>query len=257
MFKNQRLDKILQMLEEKQHLTVPELMQKLYVSEATARRDIATLEKNNLIVKGYGGISLNNGSNRFVQLSLRQVEHEKEKKAIARLASQLVETGDTLFLDGSSTVLNMIPFLQQKNLTVITNSLRVADLISETNIRLYVTGGQLLESSKVFVGSVAERALQSFHVDRFFFSASGVSRSGDISDYSEMEAQLRHLAIKRSEKQYFLCDSSKFEKHFLFHLGSAFDVTATISEKEYAFENEKGGRIAVLHPAAKGDIYNT
>lgn len=251
MFKNQRLDEILRMLEERQYMTVPELMQSLYVSEATARRDIAILEKNNLILKGYGGISLNNGNNRFVQLNLRQIAHEKEKVQIARQASSLVKAGDTLFLDGSSTVLNMIPFLQQKNLTVITNSLRVADLISETGARLYVTGGELLESSKVFVGSVAERALHSFHTDKLFFSASGVSRDGDISDYSEMEAQLRQIMIERSGEQYFLCDASKFEKRFLFHIGSVKNITATISEKEYAFENEKWGRIAVWHQAPK------
>lgn len=247
MFKNQRLDEILRMLEENQYMTVPELMETLFISEATARRDIATLEKNNLIVKGYGGISLNNGSNRFVQLSLRQVEHEKEKQYIARMAAQTVQTGDTLFLDGSSTVMNMIPFLQQKKLTVITNSLRVADMISETDTKLYVTGGQLLESSRVFVGSVAERALQAFHMDKLYFSASGVSQTGDISDYSEMEAQLRRMAIGRSERQYFLCDSSKFEKHFLFHIDNVEKMTAVISEQAYTFACENGAEITTLN----------
>ncbi len=247
MFKNQRLDEILRILEEKQHLTVPELMERLFISEATARRDIATLEKNNLIVKGYGGISLNNGSNRFVQLSLRQVEHEREKQYIARMAAQTVQTGDTLFLDGGSTVMNMIPYLQQKKLTVITNSLRVADMISDMDIRLYVTGGQLLESSKVFVGSVAEQAMQAFHVDKTYFSSSGVSKAGDISDYSEMETQLRRMAIDRSEKQYFLCDSSKFEKHFLFHVGSVMQLTGVFSNVAYTFEQENGEKLTAIN----------
>ena len=247
MFKNQRLDEILRLLEEKQHMTVQELTETLFISEATARRDIATLEKSNLIVKGYGGISLNNGSNRFVRLSFRQVEHEAEKSFIARMAARLVDTGDTLFLDGSSTVLNMLPYLRQKNLTVITNSLRVADLLGETDIRVYATGGQLLESSKVFVGSVAERALQAFHMDKLFFSASGVSKEGDISDYSEMEAQLRRMAMARSSKRYFLCDTSKFEKRFLFHITNVSHVDAVLSEKEYVFECENGLKKAVLH----------
>ena len=247
MFKNQRLDEILRILEEKQHLTVPELMERLFISEATARRDIATLEKNNLIVKGYGGISLNNGSNRFVQLSLRQVEHEREKQYIARMAAQTVQTGDTLFLDGGSTVMNMIPYLQQKKLTVITNSLRVADMISDMDIRLYVTGGQLLESSKVFVGSVAEQAMRAFHVDKTYFSSSGVSKAGDISDYSEMETQLRRMAIDRSEKQYFLCDSSKFEKHFLFHVGSVMQLTGVFSNVAYTFEQENGEKLTAIN----------
>ena len=247
MFKNQRLDEILRLLEEKQYMTVPELMETLFISEATARRDIAALEKNNLIIKGYGGISLNNGSNRFVRLSFRQVEHEEEKTFIARMAAQLVDTGDTLFLDGSSTVLKMIPYLRQKNLTVITNSLRVADLLGEMDVRLYATGGQLLESSKVFVGSIAERALQAFHIDKLFFSASGVNGAGDISDYSEMEAQLRRLAIERSAHQYFLCDSSKFEKSFLFHIANVTRVDAVLSEKEYVFTCANGEEKRVLN----------
>lgn len=237
MFKNQRLSEMMRIIEECQHITVPELAKRLYISEATVRRDIAILEKNNLVFKSYGGISLISGSNRFSKLNLRAAEHEQEKKQIAKAASSLICAGDTLFLDGSSTALSLIPFLTQKNLTVITNSLHAADLLSGTDTRVYMTGGLLLESSRVFVGSVAERALRAFHADKLFFSAAGVSSDGDISDYSEMEVQLRQIMLERSEQQYFLCDSSKFGKHFLLHIANTLQITATLSDQNHPFTN--------------------
>ena len=152
MFKNQRLDEILHILQDCRYITIPDLAARLYVSQATVRRDISILEQNNLILKGHGGISLNSGNNRYVNLDLRQIAHEKEKQYIAQIAASRVQPGDTLFLDGSSTVLSMVPFLQHQNLTVVTNSLRVADRMSQTDARVYVTGGLLLDGSKVFVG---------------------------------------------------------------------------------------------------------
>jgi len=237
LFKNQRLQEMLRIIRESQHATVPELAQRLFISEATVRRDIAILERNGLILKSYGGISLNTGNNRFVQLNLRAVANEQAKKRIAARAAALVEPGDTLLIDGSSTVMCMIPLLKQRNLTVITNSLRAAAQLGESGARVYVTGGLLLESSQVFVGSVAEAALNTFHADKLFFSATGVSAQGDISDYSEMEAHLRRIMLRRSAQQYLLCDSTKFEKQHLFHIANVESLTGVIADEAYRFQN--------------------
>jgi len=242
MFQNQRLGEIIQIVGQCHYITVAELAERLYVSQATVRRDVAILEKNGLVSKGYGGISLNAGNNRFVQLEVRAVENQTEKNHIGRMAASLVRPGDALFMDASSTVMSMIPYLSQKNLTVITNSMRVADRMGESGARVYVTGGQLLESSRAFVGGIAERTVRSFHADRLFFSATGVGTDGTIFDYSEMEAQLRQLMIAHSAEQYFLCDSSKFGKSYLFRISNVEHITQTLSDRENVFSN---GRRAV------------
>lgn len=235
MFKNQRLDQILAILQQCRYITIAELAERLYASPATIRRDVALLEKSKLIVKSYGGVSLAGGHNRFVELEQRQSTHRAEKLLIAKEAASLVQSGDALFMDASSTVISMIPFLQQKNLTVITNSLRVAERMGESGARVYITGGQLQENSKSFGGSIAERTIRSFHADKLFFSAAGVSESGVISDFYEADIAQRQAMIECSAEQYFLCDSSKYGKSFLYRLATVDKLTRVISDKALDF----------------------
>ena len=89
MIKNQRLDEILNIVQKNRHVTVAELADRLYASPATIRRDIALLERSELIVKSYGGISLAGGHNRFVELDQRAEAHRTEKLQIGRTAAAL------------------------------------------------------------------------------------------------------------------------------------------------------------------------
>lgn len=235
MLKGQRLDEILSIVRECRYTTVAELADRLYASPATIRRDIALLEKNELIVRNYGSISLAGGHNRFVELEQRAEVHRAEKLQIARAAASLVQSGDALFMDASSTVISMIPFLRQKNLTVITNSLRVAERMGESGARVFIAGGQLEVNSKSFGGSLAERAIRSFHADKLFFSAAGVSTGGVISDFYETDIALRQAMISCSTEQYFLCDSSKYGKTYLFRIGNVDRLTRVISDRELTF----------------------
>lgn len=236
-FKNQRLDEIMHIISQCHYITVSDLAQRLFASQATVRRDIAILEKGGLVTKGYGGVSLASGNNHVIELAQREIKNHGEKTHIARMAASLVHPGDAIFMDASSTVISMIPFLQQKNLTVITNSLRVAERMGQSGARVYTTGGLLLDSSKAFGGSMAERAVRSFHADKLFFSTAGVSEDGVMSDYSEMEAQLRQVMISCSSQQYYLCDSSKYAKSYLFRVESIEHVTHMLSDKPLTFPN--------------------
>lgn len=240
MLKTQRLDEILNIVQKIRHVTVAELAEQLYASPATIRRDIALLEKSELIVKSHGGISLAGGHNRFVELDQRAEAHRTEKLQIGRTAAALVHPGDALFMDASSTVISMIPFLQQKNLTVITNSLRVADRMGQSGARVFITGGELHENSKSFGGSIAERTVRSFHADKLFFSAAGVSASGIISDFYEEDIAVRQAMIACSTEQYFLCDSSKYGKSYLFRVSSVERLTRVISDRELTFSGGQG-----------------
>lgn len=236
MFKNQRLEEMLNILKEQQHATVDELSKRLYASPATIRRDIKALEAKHLIVKTWGGVSLAGGHNRFVILDQREETHRAEKNAVAKLAASLVKPGDAIFMDGSSTVISMIPHLQIKNLTVVTNSLKVAGALASTSARVFITGGQLQPKSMTFGGSMAENNVRSFHADKLFFSAAGIDRSGVISDFYETDIALRQEMIRCSKEQYFLCDSSKFGKNFLFKVTDLDHITQVICEKELIFD---------------------
>lgn len=237
MLKNQRLDEILSIVQQQHYVTVAELSDRLYASPATIRRDVALLEKSKLVVKSYGGISLAGGHNRFIELEQRQSANRAEKLRIAEEAASLVESGDALFLDASSTVITMLPFLTQPALTVITNSLLVAERMGNQGARVYSTGGQLQENSKSFGGVIAERTIRSFHADKMFFSAAGVGADGMISDFYEDDIAVRQAMIDCSSEQYFLCDSSKYGKRYLFRIANVSRITRVISDRELSFED--------------------
>ncbi len=243
MFKSQRLEEIMTILRREQHVTVRALAHELYASEATIRRDILLLEQSGMINRSYGGISLAESKNRFVGLEQRTEKNQKEKAHIARKAAECIRDGDAIFMDASSSVLNMIPYIKQERLTIITNSLRVADKLGHTGARIFLTGGLLLESSKAFGGAIAEKTLRGFHADKLFFSAAGVSETGQISDYSELEGQLRRVMIECSDRRYFLCDSSKFGKQYLFNVATVRDVDDVISDKELVFDTTAHGEM--------------
>ena len=110
--------------------------------------------------------------------------------------------------------------------------------MGESGARVYITGGQLQENSKSFGGSIAERTIRSFHADKLFFSAAGVSRDGVISDFYEGDISLRQAMINCSTRQYFLCDSSKFGRSFLFRICGVDRLTGIICDKELRFADK-------------------
>lgn len=236
MLKNRRMEEILNILKNQPHATVKELSERLYASPATIRRDILELEKRQLINKFWGGISLAGGHNRFVILDQRVETMRTQKNAVAKIAASLVKPGDAIFMDGSSTVISMIPFLQTNDLTVVTNSLRVAGSLATTSARVFLTGGQLQPKSMTFGGSIAENNIRSFHADKLFFSAAGIDKNGVISDFYETDIALRQEMIRFSKEQYFLCDSSKYGQKFLFKVTDITHITQVICEKELQFE---------------------
>ena len=139
------------------------------------------------------------------------------KDKIARQAAALIPEGSTVFLDGSSTVLRIVNYLrEEQNVTVITNSLRAATLLCEKRIKTYCTGGLFVPEALVCVGNYSKNMLESMTADLMFFSSQGLSADGRICDFSENETHQRRLMLDHARKRYFLCDSSKLGKSFLF-----------------------------------------
>lgn len=231
MFKTERMDAILDILQEKKHATVNYLAEHVYASNVTIRRELKKMEELGLVIRSYGGVSLRESENRFVPLVIREHNSSSIKDQIAKQAVELVSEGNTIFMDGSSTVLRMVNFLKEKqNITVITNSLRTAAMLCEKRITVYCTGGLLVPEAFACVGTYSENLIQSVTADLAFFSSQGLSVDGKISDFSENETHLRRLMLKHAQKKYFLCDSSKLGKTFLFTVCHISEIDGIISD---------------------------
>lgn len=233
MFKVERQEGILRILHEKQHCTVEYLAAALFASPATIRRDILAMEQNGLVRKSYGGVSLLDATHtQAPAFEVRQMNNANVKDALARRAATLVHDGDTILLDSSSTVLQMIPHLAAlKNITVITNSLRATAALQKLHVRVYCTGGVCNEDDTTLSGSVAESALRSFHTDLLFFSSRGVSPKGIISDSSDINTQTRRVMLRQTSRSVFLCDSSKLNHNYLFNLCHISEVDTVLCDQ--------------------------
>jgi DeoR/GlpR family transcriptional regulator of sugar metabolism len=162
---------------QKNSVTVNELSEHFYISETTIRRDLEKLEKLNLVKRTYGGAILLDGLSNDAPLLMRENENSPTKAQIARIASQFIEDGITIFMDSSSTVAKLIPFFEGKSgVTVVTNALKTAVKLNEYNdIDVYCTGGKIRKKSFSLIGATAIDFYSQYYADIMFFSCRGLS----------------------------------------------------------------------------------
>jgi len=225
MSRKERQKQILELLEAEGAVSVKKLTQQLYASEATVRRDLTELERLGAIKRTFGGAMPSLALNRQIPLLVRESLNSSEKNEICRAAASLVRDGQVLFLDGSSTAQHLVKHLRPfSDLVVITNGLKVAELLSEQMIQTYCTGGKLIENSLVFTGRQAERMAEQVNVDICFLSCKGLSENGIFSDTSEEETDLRRCFLERSATRVMLMTEDKVGKSYLHTLCRADEV---------------------------------
>jgi len=219
MLEYERLDHILSYLRENQTATVNNLSKRLFVSEATVRRDLNELERRGFIKRLHGGAALLDSASRELPLYVRQQENTDAKRSIAAQAAKYLQDGQVIFLDASTTVLNLIPYFEDlENLTIITNGMTTAHELSRLPHKTYCTGGLMLHHSSAYVGDFTMEFIRNFNADLFFFSSRGLSEDGRITDTSSEETCVRKVMFQNSNKKIFLCDQSKFRRTYCYNL---------------------------------------
>ena len=230
MLGSERQREILNYIKKNETVSVRQIVKTFYVSEATARRDLSVLEKNGQIMRVFGGATIAIAPDKQVPLFVRERENEKEKTQLCKFASTFIQDGYTIFIDGSSTVQFMIPFLRQfKDLVVITNGMKIASMLSELHIKVFVSGGLLLENSSVLTGQYAEKFIDDFNADLCLISCKGMSYDGKLTDTSFAETQIRKYYIKNSKMKIAIITSNKIGKKYLHTLCNASDLDRVIT----------------------------
>jgi len=244
-----RRAKILDEIESKEQVSVSELSKMFNISEVTIRNDLGQLEKQNMLIRARGGAIKIKYQRRGIDPSLsdKQKEFLKEKQLIAKAAVKLIEEGDTLVLDSGTTTTELAKNLQQfKNLTIITNALNIASILSEyEGINIFMPGGSLRKNSLSLVGVLADENLEKFYCDKLFLGADGFDTSYGLSTPNSEEAHLNQVMIKVAKKVIVVADSRKFEKRRFSFIGpiSVVDVVITDSgiKEEDKIRLEKNG----------------
>ena len=229
----EREKRILEILLQQKRVTVKELAQMLFISEPSIRRDLISLENQNLIKRNHGGAILDESpiSKNKIPFLLREYEHSSAKTLIASKAINLINDNDIIFMDASTSCYYLIPFLvQKKGITVITNGVKGLLKLAEYRIKTISTGGTLSSSRLVLTGEEAYKTIETFNANIAFFSCRGVSPDGYLTDIAPDENNVRKHMIKHSQKSYLLCATEKFNKGYFHNLCHKNDVTAIIHE---------------------------
>lgn len=241
MLKDERYDKILSLLEEGQYISATALSKKLYVSLPTVRRDLAELQRKNLIVRSHGGAKRIHSEHVVAPLRYRQTVNANEKRMLCKEAAAMVRDNEIIFIDASTTTLQMADFLgEKKQITVITNGIPLATMLVQRGIKTYCTGGEIFENSLAHFGSFAEDFIRRFNIDTFFFSCHGISEKGMLTDPSLPETQIRRVAISQSKKRVFLCDETKFSRSTPYNLVPIHTVDCVITNTDTVYRYFQG-----------------
>ena len=207
----ERKNEILQKLRAEQRVLVSELAAHYQVTEETIRRDLDKLEKEGYATKTYGGAILGNSTKTDLSHAIRSKTNVEFKNQIADLVCQMVDDGDHLMIDDSSTALFCAKKLRdKKNLTIITHSVELVVELETWSILL--TGGRLKAESLALVGSQCEKYLGNYHVDKVFVSCKGLDREAGVTDSNELNAQAKQAMLRAGRQKILVVDSSKIDK---------------------------------------------
>ena len=211
MIKEERYDKIVEILEEKNYVSATFLSKALFVSMPTIRRDLGELSRRGLITRTHGGAKSIDKRHIVLPVDYRKTQNLAIKKALCQKAAKLIKNKDIIFIDASTTASQLDEYIKPElSVTVITNSIPLSLSLKKKGIKVYCTGGEVQENSLCYAGGYAESFVGNFNFDFCFFSCTGVDKNGYIVDVSEIETHLRNATIKTSKKSVFICDSSKF-----------------------------------------------
>lgn len=212
MLTNERHQYILQLLNEKQTVKIQDLVESTAASESTIRRDLTDLEEAGKLARVFGGATLAGRNLLEPSISDKSTQWLTEKINIARYAATWVQQGDSVYLDAGTTTFQLIPFLKEKDVVVVTNGLTLVEALNEQGIPTYLTGGLMKPHTGAFVGAQTIQALQNYRFDICFLGINGCHPEYGYTTPDPEEAAVKQMASSLARKTVVLADHSKLNQ---------------------------------------------
>lgn len=214
-----RREKIKSILLEQKTVHVSKLSKLFDVSEETIRRDLSDLEKEGFLDKIHGGAVLSNRVHSYVDNTVLKTIFKENKQMIARRVKEIINNGDCIYLDSSTTSLTIAEAIQEENLVVVTNSVDIQHYLStKKNIELVGIGGNYLNQNRSFVGPNAIKQVERYHFDKVFISPKSIDIKSGLTDIDEDIVLLNQTVLNRGAEKIIVVDHSKFNKVSFVHL---------------------------------------
>ena len=240
----ERQQKMVEYIEKVGIASYGDLAQVFQVSPFTIRRDIDYLAQSRLVVRIKGGAQRIETASQFREARLphRMEVNLTQKEKIATRAADFINPGDSIFLDGSSTIACLARRIarQCNDITVVTNSVLIALELSETtnNIRIIGLGGGFDPETFSFVGFDTDTHADSFHIDKAFFSCTGLIPEEGTYENAAFNRNTKRSISQRADMVYLLIDSSKLGQRALNHVLDTSEIGVIITDQPFSEEHE-------------------
>jgi DeoR/GlpR family transcriptional regulator of sugar metabolism len=229
---DQRMQRVLQMLETRDAVQVTELAETFSVSEVTVRSDLAELARRGLVARVRGGARPLERGQSELGFDFRLRLEVERKQAIARAAAEMVGDGEAIALDASTTAYYLALELREKReLVVVTNGLLVAASLADApGINVLVTGGMLRLSAMSLVGDLGADLLRATRINKGFLGARGLSIERGLMDLNPDEVRIKQEMAEACELVIGILDGTKWHRSALLTFVAADDVDAIVTD---------------------------
>lgn len=229
-----RQQALLKLLQDHKSIDVDTAAQELSVSATTIRRDLIMFEKQHLVTRFHGGAELIAGTLKEEDPATgtdpKLHVDNSQKKAIARHAASLIEDGDTIFMNSSSTTLMMLDYIKDKRVIVVTNNSSAIFHPHDPQVTIILTGGEIYHRRKSLVGEFALQTLTKINADKSFIGVGGISVTGGITTSVLPETAVNETMMRRCKSGcYVLAARSKIGREHNFLSGTIDKVDTLIT----------------------------
>jgi DeoR family transcriptional regulator of aga operon len=243
---SERLEHVVRLLETRDYVQVAELSQAFAVSEVTVRSDLTELARQGLVARIRGGVRALQHGNSEVGFDLRLRLEVDRKRAIARTAAAMVNEGEAVALDASTTAYYLALELRSKReLVVVTNGLLVATALADApGITVLVTGGMLRLSAMSVVGDFGADVLRTTRINKGFLGARGLSLSRGLMDLNPDEVRIKQEMADACEQVYGIFDGTKWHRSALLAFVSVEELAGIITDSSAPTDEVEAWRAA-------------
>lgn len=230
---SERRRSILEHLLVAREIPIKTLASDLEVHEVTIRRDLAELESEGLLEVVRGGARILEQAQADIAYEMRASREMAAKKAIAKEALKLIQDGDTIALDASTTSLEVARgLINRSRVHVLVSGIEAAVILAASKTPFTVLGGTFNPVARGFSGPITELVLGKLHPDKVFFSVKGLSQKGGLTDASLIEAEVKTRLIESSKSAIALVDHTKFGATAFTTIIAIEQIDALITDKE-------------------------
>jgi DeoR/GlpR family transcriptional regulator of sugar metabolism len=227
-FVEERRKKIIDILTSKKSVKTGELANLFSVTEDLIRKDFSVLEKQNLIKRVYGGAILKTKMSEVIPYRQRS---EVDKLKFAKAAVELIEEGDTIFIESSSFTAPIIQLLGELNeLTIVTNGFLEETNTLNNSSQIIHTGGIVHGTDRSTYGRFTLNCVKQFYFDKCFLSLAGVTKNWNITAAIEDSSSLKQVAMEQSRESIMIISWDKFHHHGIYHVCPLDQINTVISD---------------------------